>query len=120
MALSSCEAEFMAATTAACQGVWLRNLLSQITNVQPSPVIIYIDNKSAIDLAKNQVFHGRSKHIDIRFHFIHDCIEKGVIVIKHISTGEQRADILTKAMTTSKFERMRDLLGLRNLQMAAV
>lgn len=120
VALSSCEAEFMAATTAACQGVWLRNLLSQITNVQPSPVIIYIDNKSAIDLAKNQVFHGRSKHIDIRFHFIHDCIEKGVIVIKHISTGEQRADILTKAMTTSKFERMRDLLGLRNLQMAAV
>lgn len=120
VALSSCEAEFMASTTAACQGVWLRNFLSQITNVHPSPVIIYIDNKSAIDLAKNQVFHGRSKHIDIRFHFIHDCIEKGVIVIKHISTGEQRADILTKAMTTSKFERMRDLLGLRNLQMAAV
>lgn len=66
MALSTCEAEFMAATAAACQGIWLRNLLSQIFDVRTSPVVIYIDNKSAIDLARNPVFHGRSKHIGIR------------------------------------------------------
>lgn len=62
VALSSCEAEFMAATAAACQGIWLRNLLSQVTDESVGPVILYIDNKSAIDLAKNPMFHGRSKH----------------------------------------------------------
>lgn len=86
VALSSCEAEFMAATAAACQGVWLSNLLSQVTDMKRCPVVIYVDNRSAIDLAKNPVFHGRSKHIDIRYHFIRECVEKGEIMIKHVST----------------------------------
>lgn len=106
----------MAATTAACQGMWLRNLLGQITDGKLGPVIIYMDNKSAINLAKNHVFHGRSKHINIRYHFIRECVERGEIVIKHVRTDMQRADVLTKAMTTVKFERMRALLGLKNLQ----
>lgn len=58
VALSSCEAEFMAATAAACQGIWLRNLLSKLTQEDIGPVVLYIDNQSAIDLAKNPVFHG--------------------------------------------------------------
>lgn len=115
VALSSCEAEFMAATAAACQGVWLRKLLSQITDAKPGPVIMYIDNKSAIDLAKNPVFHGRSKHIDIRYHFIRECVEIGEIIIRHVRSEEQRAYILTKAMGAVKFERMRDLLGMKKL-----
>lgn len=115
VALSSCEAEFMAATAAACQGIWLRNLLGHITDVCPGPVVLYIDNKSAIDLAKNPVFHGRSKHIDIRYHFIRECVERGEVVIKHICSEEQRADILTKALSTVKFERMRKLLGVKGL-----
>lgn len=73
--------------------------------------MLHIDNKSAIDLAKNPVFHGRSKHIDIRYHFIRECVERGEIVVKHVSTELQRADILTKALATVKFERMRSLLG---------
>ncbi|XP_074360286.1 secreted RxLR effector protein 161-like [Apium graveolens] len=76
VALSSCEAKFMAATAATCQAIWLRNLLSKITGENVGPVILYIDNKSAIDLAKNPVFHGRSKHIDIRYHFIRECVER--------------------------------------------
>ncbi|XP_074378630.1 secreted RxLR effector protein 161-like [Apium graveolens] len=56
VALSSCEAEFMAATAAACQGVWLQNLLMQITDMKHCPVTIYVDNKSAIDLAKKSYF----------------------------------------------------------------
>ena len=115
VALSSCEAEFMAATAAACQGIWLRNLLNQVTEESIGPVVILVDNKSAIDLAKNPVFHGRSKHIDIRYHFIRECVERGEIVIKHVSTEFQRADILTKALTTVKFERMRQLLGVKEL-----
>ncbi|XP_074341956.1 secreted RxLR effector protein 161-like [Apium graveolens] len=57
--LSSCEAEFMATAAAACQGIWLHRLLSQITDVEAGPVVIYIDNRSAIDLARNPVFYGR-------------------------------------------------------------
>ncbi|KAL8088344.1 hypothetical protein AgCh_038209 [Apium graveolens] len=115
VALSSCEAEFMAATAATCQGIWLRNVLMQVTGEQLGPVVIYIDNRSAIDLAKNPVFHGRSKYIDIRFHFIRECIEQGDIVVKHVSSDNQRADILTKALVTVKFERLRRLLGMKEL-----
>ncbi|KAL8107456.1 hypothetical protein AgCh_024022 [Apium graveolens] len=116
VALSSCEAEFMAATAAACQAVWLRNLLGKITDLKLGVVTIYVDNRSAIDLARNPVFHGRSKHIDIRYHFIRECVERGDIEVKHVKTEEQRADILTKPMSTVKFERMRTLLGLKDLQ----
>lgn len=115
VALSSCEAEFMAANAAACQGVWLRNLLRQITDIGDAPVVIYIDNKSAIDLTKNPVFHGRSKHIDVRYHFIRDCIERGEVDVKHVCTTKQRADVLTKAMARTKFEEMRMLLGVKDL-----
>lgn len=115
VALSSCKAEFMAATATVCQGIWLRNVLSQITGKYIGPVTIYIDNKSAIDLARNPVFHGRSKHIDIRYHFIRQCVERGEVVLKHVSSEGQRADVLTKALVTVKFERMRSLLGIKNL-----
>jgi len=88
LALSSCEVEFMAATTAACQGLWLRNLISELTSLKLKPVILFIDNKSAIALMKNPVFHGRSKHIDTRFHFIRREIERGGILWWILSTLE--------------------------------
>ncbi|XP_074326578.1 secreted RxLR effector protein 161-like [Apium graveolens] len=103
VALSSCEAEFMAATVTACQGIWSQRVLVQISDIKPGHVVIYIDNRSVIDLAKNPVFHRRSKHIDVRYHFIRKCVEQGLIVIKHINTSEQRADILTKALSAAKF-----------------
>lgn len=88
--------------------------MGKITGKNIGHVTIYIDNKSAIDLAKNPVFHGRSKHIDIHYPFIRKCVERGEIVIKHISDG-QRVEILTKALVTVKFEIMRSLLGVKNL-----
>lgn len=104
VALSSCEAEYMAATTAACQSIWLRGLLKEITRQLVGPMVLYIDNRSAIELMKNPVLDGRNKHIDVRFHFIRECIERGELVVKHVSTQEQRADILTKAFGPVKFE----------------
>lgn len=115
VALSSCEAEFMAATAAACQAIWIRNVLNQITAENIGPVVLYVDNKSAIDLAKNPVFHGRSKHIDIRFHFIRECVDRGEVVLRHVSSDNQRADVLTKALATVKFEKMRNLLGIKDV-----
>ncbi|XP_074360135.1 secreted RxLR effector protein 161-like [Apium graveolens] len=102
VALSSCEGEFMAATAAACQAIWLRKMVSQVTGKHVEPVVLYLDNKSAIDLTKNFVFHGQSKHIDIRYHFIRECVENGDILVKHVSTDLQRADVLTKALPTAR------------------
>ncbi|XP_074363277.1 secreted RxLR effector protein 161-like [Apium graveolens] len=95
IALSSYEAEYMAAAIAACQGIWLRNVMMQVTGERINPVVIYVDNRSTIDLARNPVSHKRNKHIDIRFYFIRECIDRGEIVIKHIGGESQRADILT-------------------------
>lgn len=85
----------------------------QITDVGPTPVVIYVDNKSSIDLTKNPVFHGRSKHIHIRYHFIRDCIERGEIIVKFVRTKEQKADVLTKEMPAARFQEMRKLLGVK-------
>ncbi|KAI3498732.1 hypothetical protein L1887_09191 [Cichorium endivia] len=116
VALSSCEAEFMAATVAACQALWLRSLLKELTGWKADQVKLFVDNKSAIALMQNPVFHGRSKHIDTRFHFIRDCIEKNLITVEHVSGEEQRADPLTKALPRVKFLEMRDLLGVERIQ----
>ena len=115
VALSSCEAEFMAATTTACQGIWLRNILSRIISEFIGPVLLCIDNRSAIDLAKNPMFHGRNKYIDIHYHFIRECVERGEVVLKHVCSSDQREDIMTKSLAAIKFEKMRKLLGVKNL-----
>ncbi|GKD19223.1 ribonuclease H-like domain, reverse transcriptase, RNA-dependent DNA polymerase, partial [Tanacetum coccineum] len=86
MALSSCEAEFMAATSAA-----------------------------SIALSKNPVFHGRSKHIHTRYHFIRECVENEQVMVEHVSGENQRADPLTKALAYIRFKEMRSLLGVQEL-----
>lgn len=74
-----------------------------------------MDNRSAIELMKNHVQHGRSKHIDVNFHFIRECIERGELVVKYVASHEQRADIFTKALGRVKFEAMRKVLGVEDL-----
>ena len=115
VALSSCEAEFMAATEAAKQAIWLQDLLSEIIGKPCEKVVIYIDNKSAIALTKNPVFHGRSKHIHRRYHFIRECVDNNLIEVHHIAGSEQRADILTKALARIRFKEMRSLIGVEDL-----
>ena len=115
VALSSCEAEFMAATEAAKQAIWLQELLGEIIGETSERVMIRIDNKSAIALTKNPVFHGRSKHIHRRYHFIRECIDRGLIDVEHVAGSEQRADILTKALARIRFSEMRSLIGIEEL-----
>ncbi|GJY73089.1 ribonuclease H-like domain, reverse transcriptase, RNA-dependent DNA polymerase [Tanacetum coccineum] len=116
VALSSCESEFIAATAAATQALWLKRLLSKLTHSQEEKVTIQVDNKSAITLMKNPVFHGRSKHIDTKYHFIRECIEKEDIQVEFINGEYQKADILTKALPKIKFLTMRQLIGLKDLR----
>jgi hypothetical protein len=104
IALSSCEAEYMAATTAACQAAWLRRLLGELLNQQEETVMLFIDNQSALQLVRNPVFHERTKHIDLRFHFIRECVEDGKVAVEHIGTTNQLADILTKSLGRIQFQ----------------
>jgi hypothetical protein len=79
-------------------------------------VILFVDNNSAIALMKNPVFHGRSKHIDVKFHFIRECVERGQINVKKVNTLDQKADALTKPMSAIKLSVMRHLLGVREIE----
>jgi hypothetical protein len=114
-ALSSCEAEYMASTAAACQAVWLRRMLDELLGKKNGATTIFIDNKSAIQLCNNPVFHERSKHIDTRFHFIRECVQDGKINVEYVPTGEQLADIMTKALPRPRFQELRRKLGIIDL-----
>ncbi|WVZ70720.1 hypothetical protein U9M48_019363 [Paspalum notatum var. saurae] len=98
VALSTCEAEYIAGAAAACQGVWLRRLLEEITGQIVAAPILRIDNHSAIELAKNPVLHSHSKHNDIKFHFIRDCVEKRQVILEQVGTSQQLADVFTKPL----------------------
>ena len=115
VALSSCEAEFMAATEAAKQAIWLQELFGEVLNEACKRVMIRVDNRSAISLTKNPVFHGRSKHIHRRFHFIRECVENEQVEVDHVPGSEQRADILTKSLGRIKFKEMRNLIGVEDM-----
>ena len=72
---------------------------------------IYYDNKSCIKLSKNLVFHDRSKHIDIQYHHLRDCVLRIIMLFEYIPTEEQDVDIFTKALSRCKFEFHRDRIG---------
>ncbi|GKB25080.1 ribonuclease H-like domain, reverse transcriptase, RNA-dependent DNA polymerase [Tanacetum coccineum] len=116
VALSSCESKFITATAPATQALWLKRLLSKLTHSQEEKVTIQVDNKSAIALIKNLVFHGRSKHIDTKYHFIRECVKKEDIQVEFINGEYQKADILTKALPKIKFLTMRQLIGSKDLR----
>ena len=115
VALSSCEAEYIAAASAATQALWLSRLLGELRGSSADMVELKVDSRSALALAKNPIFHGRSKHIRIKYHFIRDCLEDGSIKAEHIPTTDQLADILTKSLGKTKFQEMREKIGLNQI-----
>jgi hypothetical protein len=112
VALSSCEAEYVAAASGACQGIWLARLLGDLRGTTPIGIDFMVDNKSAMALMKNPVHHERSKHIQIKYHFIREAVETGDIRPVIIGTAGQLADLLTKALPKNRFQGLRDRLGV--------
>lgn len=115
VSLSTTEAEFIAAASCACQAVWLRRILENLGHNQGRCTTICCDNSSTIKLSRNPVLHGRSKHIDVRFHFLRDLTKDGVIELQYCSTEDQVSDIMTKPLKLESFLKFRRLLGVCNL-----
>lgn len=111
VAISSTEAEYVAASEAANELVWLKLLFKELIEYDGTPSM-YVDNQSAIKLAQNPQHHRRSKHIDVRFHSIREKVERGVLKLEYVPSSEQTADILTKPLTSVVFMNLRDGLGL--------
>jgi hypothetical protein len=101
MALSSCEAEYIAASTASTQSLWLVRLLSDLLDRDTGAVELRVNSMSTLALAKNPVFYERSKHIRVRHHFIRGCLEEGSIKAGYIK--DQPADLLTKPLGRIRF-----------------
>lgn len=115
--LSSCEAEYIAAAQAACQVLWLESLLDELKVEFRKPVQLCVDNKSSINLAKNPISHGRSKHIETKFHFLRDQVNKGRIEMVYCHTDMQAADVLIKPVKSDRFKELRGMLGVTALEL---
>jgi hypothetical protein len=113
--LSSCEAEYIAASTTSTQALWLVRLLSDLLGRDTGAVELRVDSKSTMALAKNPVFHEQSKHIRERYHFIRDCLEEGNFKVCYINTKDQLADLLTKPLGRIKFLWLCSRIGMVQL-----
>ena len=114
--LSTTEVEFVAAATCSCQAIWLRKMLEILNLNQPGTTVIYCDNMSTIKLSKNPVLHGRSKHINVRFHFLRDLCKEGTIELNFCRSDEQIADLFTKPLKQPLFEKLRKKMGMSRIQ----
>ena len=111
VSLSTAEAEYIAAGSSCSQLVWMKQMLTEY-NVSQNVMTLFCDNLSAINISKNPIQHSRTKHIDIRHHFIRDLVEDKVITLEHVATELQLADIFTKALDATQFENLRGKLGI--------
>jgi hypothetical protein len=112
---SSAEAEYRSMATTTCELKWLKGILSNLGVVHDEPMIIHCDSQAAIHIAKNPVFHERTKHIEVDCHFVRNEVLKNNIRPIYVSTTTQLADIFTKALGRTQFEFLLGKLGIRNL-----
>lgn len=119
VALSSTEAEYMAMSSASKEAVYLKKLLQDLgyPELVEKPIKMHGDNLSAIQLIKNPVYHSRSKHIDIRVHYVREVFQNNIIELQYCSTNEMVADILTKVLTKQKHQKLSKLLGMVEVQL---
>ncbi|KAJ7532294.1 hypothetical protein O6H91_14G081200 [Diphasiastrum complanatum] len=115
VALSSTEAEYIAACQASKEAIWIRLLLYDLHHTQFNATTILCDNMSCISLSLNPRFHGKSKHIKIQYHFIREKVFSGQVIFQYCSTIEMVADIFTKALPKIKHQKFFSTLNLTKL-----
>ena len=111
VALSTTEAEYVSSTEGVKEAIWMRGLVSEL-GVPQDVIKVYCDSHSAICLTKNDMFQFKTKHVDIKYHFIRDVIAEGKIILEKVHTDENPADMLTKSLSNTKFKHCLDLVGI--------
>ena len=111
VALSTTEAEYIATTEACKEMLWMQRFLGEI-GIKQDKYVLYCDSQSAIHLAKNPTFHSKTKHIDLRYHWIRHVLEEGHLSLEKIHTYRNPADMLTKILPRNKHELCRGMVGL--------
>lgn len=101
--LSTTEAKFIVAAACACQGIWLRRILEEVKCTHQCPLMLFCDKSSAIKLSKYPILYGRSKHIDVRFHFLRNLAKEGAVELCYCKSDEKIADIFTKPLKAHSF-----------------
>ena len=102
VALSTTEAEYMAATQACKEAIWIQRLLEELRYKQPK-IIVYCDNQSALHIARNPAFYSKTKHIGVQYHFVREVVEEGSVDMQKIHTKDNLADVMTKSINADKF-----------------
>ena len=117
VALSTAEAEYIALSSATQEAMWLRQLFSDLIKdfKMSTPTTIYEDNQSTICMARNNQSHGRSKHVDIKYHFVREQVERETIKVIYCKSEEMTADILTKGLLNYQFKKLRTKLGMATM-----
>ena len=115
VALSSTEAEYRGAAVVTCEAICLERLLKDLQEVVSDLTTIYCDNLSSIQLTKNPVFHARTKHIEVHYHFVCERVLSGEVKLQYVLTDRQTADIFTKPLGLDKLRQFSGALRLRHL-----
>ncbi|MCO5579998.1 hypothetical protein L7F22_033864 [Adiantum nelumboides] len=118
VALSSTQAEYRGDAVTTCEVAWLELLLGDLGIQVQRPVAIHCVNLSSIQLAQNPVFHAKTKHIEVHYHFIRERVLDGSIDLTFVRTDEQVANIFTKALGAEKLQQFRVMLGVRELALS--
>lgn len=113
--MSTAQAEYIAASEAAKEVVWLSRLYNQIVALKSVPKL-FVDNASAIKLAKNPEFHKRTKHIDVRYHFVRERVNENQLSIEFVRSELQAADVFTKPLSRVKFDGLCALTGMKRIE----
>ena len=111
VSLSTVEAKYIAAGSCCSQLLWIKQMLRDY-GIDQRTMVVFCDNTSAINISKNPVLHSRTKHNDIRHHFIRDLVENKVLSLEYVPIEGQIVDILTKPLDVSRFESLRKSIGL--------